>query len=149
MGLTFINGGGASVKRRSCLKVLLAGAGMVAARAASAVSGSAGEGDHPIELHLDLAVDPAREAEMLRVFENQFRPAVSRQPGFIATKMLKLTATLRGPAPAGCNYQFVLSFTSEELRQRWVATPTHKGIWPKIEATLTSPNYSRLLYEVY
>jgi heme-degrading monooxygenase HmoA len=137
------------MKRRSCLKVLLAGTGMVAARAASAVPAAAGEGEHPIELHLDLAVDPAREAEMLRVFENEFRPAASRQPGFIAIKMLKLTAALRGPAPAGCNYQFVLSFDSEELRQKWVATPTHKALWPKIEATLTAANYSRLLYEVY
>jgi hypothetical protein len=63
--------------------------------------------------------------------------------------MLKLSATLRGPAPPGCNYQFILTFASEELRQKWIATPTHKALWPKIEATLTSPNYSRLLYEVY
>jgi heme-degrading monooxygenase HmoA len=137
------------MKRRSCLKVLLAGAGMVAARTASAAPAAAADGQRPIELHLDLAVDPAKEAEMLRVFEKEFRPAASRQPGFIAIKMLKLSATLRGPAPAGCNYQFVLTFASEELRQKWVATPTHQAIWPKIEAAFTSPNFSRLLYEVY
>ena len=137
------------MKRRSCLKVLLATAGMVATHGAKAAPAAAAKGQHPIELHLDLAVDPAREAEMLRVFENDFRPAASRQPGFIAIKMLKLTTVLRGPAPAGCNYQFVLTFTSEDLRQKWVATPTHKMLWPKIEATLTSPNYSRLLYETY
>jgi heme-degrading monooxygenase HmoA len=107
------------------------------------------EGQRPIELHLDLAVDPAREQEMLNIFEKEFRPAVSRQPGFIDTKMLKLTATMRGPAPPGCNYQFILSFVSEVMRQKWTDTPTHKSIWPKIVATLTSPNYSRLLYEVY
>jgi heme-degrading monooxygenase HmoA len=137
------------MKRRSCLKVLLAAAGMVATRGAKAAPAAATKGKHPIELHLDLAVDPAREAEMLRVFENDFKPAASKQPGFIAIKMLKLTSTLRGPAPAGCNYQFVLAFTTEELRQKWVATPTHKMLWPKIEATLTSPSYSRLLYEIY
>jgi heme-degrading monooxygenase HmoA len=137
------------MKRRSCLKILLATTGMVATRAANGPVAAAADGQHPIELHLDLAVDPVKEAEMLRVFEKEFKPAASRQPGFIAIKMLKLRDTLRGPAPAGCNYQFVLTFTSEELRQKWVATPTHKAIWPKIEATLTSPNFSRLLYEVY
>jgi len=137
------------MKRRSCLKVLLATAGVVATRWADSTPAAAEEGQRPIELHLDLAVDPAREQEMLHIFETAFRPAVSGQPGFVEVKMLKLSATLRGPAPPGCNYQFILAFASEELRQKWVATPTHKGLWQRIEATLTSPNYSRLLYEVY
>jgi len=127
----------------------MAGAGIVAARAAVANPLAVPEGQRSIELHLDLAVDPAREQEMLHIFETAFRPAISGQPGFIEVKMLKLSATLRGPAPPGCNYQFILAFASEEMRQQWVATPTHKALWPKIEATLTSPNYSRLLYEVY
>jgi len=137
------------MKRRYCLKVLLATTGLIMTRLAKGAQMDEAVGQRPIELHLDLAVDPAREQEMLRVFENDFKPAASKQPGFIAIKMLKLTSALRGPAPAGCNYQFVLTFTSEDLRQKWVATPTHKMLWPKIEATLTSSNYSRLLYEIY
>jgi heme-degrading monooxygenase HmoA len=137
------------MKRRNCLKGLLAAAGLIVTRRANGASMDVVEGQRPIELHLDLAVDPAREQEMLRVFENDFKPAASKQPGFIAIKMLKLATTLRGPAPVGCNYQFVLVFATEELRQKWVATPTHKMLWPKIEATLNSPNYSRLLYEIY
>lgn len=137
------------MKRRNCLKVLLGAAGLVATHRANCVPVDESQGQRPIELHLDLAVDPAREQEMLHIFETAFRPAISGQPGFIEVKMLKLSATLRGPAPAGCNYQFVLAFATEELRQKWVATPTHKELWPKIESTLTSPNYSRLLYEVY
>ncbi len=137
------------MKRRSCLKFLLAAAGMVTTRAANGAPAATTEGQRPIELHLDLSVDPAREQEMLQIFESAFRPAISGQSGFISAKMLKLATTLRGPAPPGCNYQCILSFASEELRQKWVATPAHKALWPKIEATLTSPNYSRLLYEVY
>jgi hypothetical protein len=68
---------------------------------------------------------------------------------FIDLRMLKLKSTLRGPAPPGTNYQFVLTFASEELRQKWIATEIHKKLWPSIEDTLTSKNYSRLLYEVY
>ena len=135
------------MKRRNCLKVLLAGTGMLAARVASGASEAVAH--RAIELHADLAVDPAREQEMLNIFEKEFRPAASHQPGFVDAKMLKLKADLRGPAPPGSNYQFILSFTSEELRQKWTETVIHKAIWPKIVATLTSPNYSRLLYEVY
>lgn len=137
------------MERRSCLKVLLTAAGTLAVSAAGKPTLAAAAEQRPIQLHLDLAVDPAREQEMLHVFETAFRPAASTQPGYIDAKMLKLSATLRGPAPPGSNYQFILTFASDELRQKWVATPAHKALWPKIEATLSSPQYSRLLYEVY
>ena len=105
--------------------------------------------ERPIQLHADLAVDPAKEKEMLEFFEQEFRPAAAQQPGYIDLKMLKLKWTLRGVAPPGANYQFVLTFASEALRQKWVATETHKQLWPTIEGSLTDKNYSRLLYEVY
>jgi hypothetical protein len=131
------------MKRRACLKTILAGAstGAVVIRAADAA--------RPIQLHLDMAVDPAKEAELLQFFETKFRPAASQQSGYIDLEMLKLSATLRGPAPEGANFQFVLTFASEELRQKWVASATHQKLWPIIESMLTSKNYTRLLYEVY
>ena|ERR1700761_1409335 len=137
------------MKRREFLTISLAAAGSAAAGRAHSAPLEAAEGPSAIELHLDLAVDPAKEKEMLDLFEASFRPAIAQQPGFIDAKMLKLRTALRGPAPLGTNYQCILIFTSEEMRQKWVATPTHKTLWPKIEATLSSPNYSRLLYEVY
>src|SRR5262245_30428942 len=79
----------------------------------------------PIQLHLDLAVDPKREQEMLRNFENIFRPTAQRQPGYIDLKMLKLNSNIRGAAPAGGKYRFVLTFESEELRQKWIASKDH------------------------
>jgi hypothetical protein len=114
----------------------------------AAANAQPGEG-RPIQLHADLAVDPAREEEMLRFFLEKFRPAAAQQPGFIDVRMLKLKSTLRGIPPPGANYQFVLTFSSEALRQKWIATDTHKQLWPILEGMLTSKNYSRLLYEVY
>jgi antibiotic biosynthesis monooxygenase (ABM) superfamily enzyme len=131
------------MRRRACLGVILAGASM----GAVAIQGA--DAPRSIQLHLDLAVDPAKEAQLLQFVETTFRPAASRQPGYIDLKMLKLSATLRGPAPEGANFQFVLTFTSEELRQQWVASATHQKLWPTVESTLTSKNYTRLLYEVY
>jgi hypothetical protein len=137
------------MKRRNYLKAMLAVAGgAVLPAVALAASGSASE-DRPIQLHADLAVDPAKEQEMLEFFEQKFRPAAARQPGYIDLKMLKLKSALRGAAPPGANYQFVLTFTSEALRQKWVATELHKQLWPIIEGSLTDKSYSRLLYEVY
>jgi hypothetical protein len=136
------------MKRRSCLKALLAAAGATVLPVV-AFADAETSGDRPIQLHADLAVDPAKEQEMLEFFEKKFRPAAAQQPGYIDLRMLKLKSTLRGAAPPGTNYQFVLTFSSEALRQKWIATELHKQLWPIIEGSLTDKNYSRLLYEVY
>jgi len=125
------------MKRRACLQAIVACAAI--ARAASQA--------RPIQLHVDLSVDPAKEAEMLHNFHSIFQPAASKQPGFIDVKMLKLRSALAGAAPTGANYRFELTFASEEQRQAWVATTTHQRVWPTIEKTLASENYTILLYD--
>ena len=81
------------MKRRTCLKTILA------AGAGAAGTLAAGPG-HPIQLHVDLAVDPAKEKEMLHNFETIFRPEAAKHPGYIDVKMLKLRTALQGSAPA-------------------------------------------------
>jgi len=127
------------MKRRTCLKALLSGAGPGALAAA--------DSGHPIQLHVNLSVDPAKEKEMLHNFETIFRPAAMKFHGFIAVKMLKLRSALKGSAPSGMNYRFELIYQSEELRQKWVASPTHQKVWPTIENTLTSKDYTVLLFD--
>jgi hypothetical protein len=118
---------------------MLAGACATAAGAASKQS--------PIQLHVDLSVEPAREQEMLHNFHTIFRPAASKQPGFVDVKMLKLRSALAGTAPTGANYRFELTFASEDQRKVWVATATHQQVWPTIEKTLTTKTYTVLLYD--
>jgi len=127
------------MRRRTCLQAVLGSAWLTLLR-------GAGSG-HPIQLHVDLAVDPAREQEMLHHFHTTFRPAASKQPGFLDVKILKLRSALAGAAPTGANYRFELTFASEEQRQAWVKTPTHQQVWPGIEKTLLSKNYAVLLYD--
>jgi hypothetical protein len=129
------------MNRRTHLKVIVA-----AATSMPALSGT--EAKRPIVLHVDLAVDPAREKEMLRNFETIFRPAAARFAGFIDVKMVKLRSAVMGTAPAGMNYRFVLTYESEELRQKWVASDTHQKVWPTIEKTLRAKNYTVLLFDV-
>lgn len=127
------------MKRRICLQTILAGACAATVRAASQA--------RPIQLRVDLSVDPAKEQEMLHNFHTIFRPAASKQPGFLDVKMLKLRSAIAGAAPTGANYRFELTFASEEQRQAWVATATHQQVWPTIEKTLASKNYTVLLYD--
>jgi hypothetical protein len=101
----------------------------------------------PIVLDVDLSVDPAKEQEMLRNFHNTFKPAAQKFPGYVDVKMCKLRSVLQGAAPSGVNYRFQLTYQSEELRQRWVASETHKNVWPTIENTLQSKNYTVLLFD--
>ena len=106
------------MKRRTCLKTLLtAGAGLASVRGAAPAG--------PIQLHVDLSVDPAKEKEMLHNFATIFRPAAAKFAGYIDVKMLKLRSALVGSAPPGVNYRFELTYQSEELRQKWVSSPTH------------------------
>jgi heme-degrading monooxygenase HmoA len=105
--------------------------------------------ESPIELHVDLAVNPAKEREMLDKFHNIFRPAASKQPGYIEVKLLKLRSSLAGAPPQDANYRFVLVFENEELRQQWIATPTHQEVWPAFASTLSHENYTILLYDTF
>jgi antibiotic biosynthesis monooxygenase (ABM) superfamily enzyme len=128
------------MKRRNCLKTMLAACGGAAVMRAAATPS--------ILLHVDLSVDPAKEKEMLHNFETIFRPAAVKFPGYIDVKILKLRSALMGTAPAGLNYRFALTYQSEELRQKWVASPVHQKVWPTIENTLTTKNYTVLLFDV-
>src|SRR5947209_4420658 len=129
------------MKRRTYLKAVLAAAG-------ASVAVNAADTTHPIQLFVDMAVDPAKEKQMLHNFETIFRPAASKQPGYIDVKILKLRSTLMGSAPAGVNYRFELTFQSEELRQKWIASDVHQKVWPTIENMLSTKNYTVMLFDV-
>jgi hypothetical protein len=102
----------------------------------------------PIQLHADLALDPAREAEAVRYFETVYRPTASRFEGYLDLRLLKLQSALVGSAPAGINYRFSITFTSEDLRLKWVASPPHQQVWGTLETFLVTHEYDFLLFEV-
>ncbi|SPF53552.1 conserved exported hypothetical protein [Candidatus Sulfopaludibacter sp. SbA4] len=135
------------MKRRTYLKSVLAGAASLAAAGPATLNAAPGASGK-IQLHVDLSVDPAKEQEMLHNFQTVFRPAAAKQPGYVDAQMLKLHSALQGSTPAGLNYRFALTFASEDLRQKWVASATHQKVWPTIEKTLSSTNYTVLLFDV-
>jgi hypothetical protein len=101
-----------------------------------------------IQLHADLAVDTAREIEAVRYFETVYRPTASRFEGYVDLRLLKLQTALVGSAPTGINYRFSITFTSEDLRQKWVASDPHQEVWGMLETFLTKRDYDFLLFEM-
>ena len=102
----------------------------------------------PIQLHADLAIDSEREAEAIHYFETVYRPTAMRFEGYVDLRLLKLTAALAGSAPPGVNYRFSIAFTSEALRQKWVASDAHTDVWGHLETFLTKHDYDFLLFDV-
>ena len=131
------------MRRRDQLK-LLASAPLGAA--IQAVKKGAAE-KTAIQLHVDLEVDGAREREMVENFRRIFRPAIRKQPGFVDVALLKLRSVLAGKAPAPSSYRLLISFETEEQRQKWVATDTHQEVWPSIEKTLKGSKYTAVLFD--
>lgn len=127
------------MKRRTCLTAL--------ATAALAPMLRAADPAHPIQVHVDMSVDPAKEKEMLLRFEKDFKPAAAKFQGYLDVKIVKLRKAFVGKAPAGINYRFVLRYQSEELRQKWIASDIHQKVWGMIEATLRDKNYNVLLFD--
>lgn len=137
------------MNRRHWLKSLAwltagSAAGSSLARAASSTSAA---GKKPIVLYCDLAIDPAREQEMLDAYHNHFKPVAQKHRGYVDLQMLKLRKVIQGgPAPArNINYRFQLTYESEELRQQWIASADHAKYWPMIENTVADKGYLVLL----
>ena len=101
-----------------------------------------------IQIHVDLAVDTAKEQQMLQYFNTQFRPAAKRFEGFVSVDMLKLREAFYGTAPEGINYRFLLVYRSEELRRKWIASDIHQEVWGGMEKMLSSTDYNVLLSDV-
>lgn len=102
---------------------------------------------NPIVLYCDLAIDPAREKEVMEKFHREFKPAAEQFDGYIDVKMLKFRQIMQGgpPPPQGINYRFQLTYESEEKRQRWISSDIHSRVWPLIEKLVTNQDYIVLL----
>ena len=133
------------MRRRGILKSIAAA---VAAAAGAALAPAARAQTRHIRLYVEMDVDPAQEREMLDLFHNQFVPEAVKHEGYIRVKMLKRRSVLQGTAPPAHNYRFELEFESEELRQRWIASPGHQRVWPPIERFIrTKGSYPVVLYD--
>lgn len=103
--------------------------------------------DQTIQLHVDMMVDPAKEKDLKKNFKEVFKPAMSKQPGFLHVYLLKLREAKASKAPEGANYRLVINFKSEEDRLNWVKSNDHQSAWPTIEGTFKVKSYTAILYD--
>jgi hypothetical protein len=135
-----------TMHRRGILRSIAAGVA-AAAGAIRLVPAARAQTRH-IRLYVEMDIDPAQEREMLDLFHNQFVPEAVKHQGYMRVKLLKRRTILQGTAPADHNYRFELEFESEELRQRWIASPGHQRVWPPIEGFIkTKERYPVVLYD--
>jgi heme-degrading monooxygenase HmoA len=80
-----------------------------------------------IELHIYMEPHAGRESELEDVYRQEYVPGIKNQQGFRRTTLLKSRDALR-------SYQINITFDSEELRLKWVASKEHTKIWPKLAA---------------
>ena len=140
------------MNRRKLLQSLaVLGLGKMAAIPAAEAAAPAAESTAKkgIVLYCDLAIDPAREQEMLDHYHNDFRPAAVKFPGYIDLKMVKIRKVMQGTPPGkGIDYRFQLTYESEEARQKWISSPIHKRLWPLIDNTVVNRDYPVLLTDI-
>jgi heme-degrading monooxygenase HmoA len=98
---------------------------------------SAGAPERAIQLHIDLEVSPSREAELVETFNTVFRPAISRQPGFVEVQLLKFREARSGAPAELPPYRLVIAFETEQQRLDWVASDDHQRAWPAIKGTVS------------
>lgn len=102
----------------------------------------------PVQLHVELAVDPARERDLVEAYQTFFQPAIQRQAGFVEVKLLKHRATTVGEGRPEASYRLLISFHTEEQRQAWVASDDHQRAWPKIGNLIDGAKLRAELYDI-
>lgn len=90
-----------------------------------------------ITLHIYLQVTPAREAEVARLYHDEYVPAISRQQGFRSTALLHTYDATRADAIDArreWTHEIDIVFDAEEDRQAWATGHEHAQVWPRLAA---------------
>jgi antibiotic biosynthesis monooxygenase (ABM) superfamily enzyme len=74
-----------------------------------------------------LKVPLDRQAELAAFFRDEYRAAMSRQPGFLAARLLKVSGV-------DDELQIELEFAGEEQAAAWRASPDHVRLSPRLKA---------------
>jgi hypothetical protein len=90
-----------------------------------------------ITLHIYLQVTPAHEAELERLYRDEYTSAITGQRGFRSTALLRTYDTARADAidaRRDWTHEIDIVFDTEEDRQMCAARPEHARVWPRISA---------------
>jgi heme-degrading monooxygenase HmoA len=117
-----------------------------AALPAASISASPAGAKPPMMLHVDMLVEPGREEALKETFSKVFRPAIRKQAGFVDVKLMKFRLARVGNSPPSGAWKLLISFETEEQREKWVASADHQRVWPEMEKHLKMVN--ALVYDL-
>ncbi len=80
-----------------------------------------------IERHISLDVHPGQTQEFERFFAEQYRPPVTRMPGYIACDLLR---EIEHPE----RYQIVFRWETADDATGWRTSEIHQGLQPALNA---------------
>jgi len=80
-----------------------------------------------IERHVTFDVFPEKAREFERFFNEQYRPAMTVQPGFVRIELLQLQENQQ-------KYQMAIQFNSEEEAAAWRSSIAHQTLQPKLKS---------------
>jgi antibiotic biosynthesis monooxygenase (ABM) superfamily enzyme len=80
-----------------------------------------------IERHVTFNVIPGKEENFETLFKEEYRVAMSKQPGFVSVTLLK-------EHEKEAVYQMAIRFQSLETAAAWRDSADHKALSPKIKA---------------
>jgi heme-degrading monooxygenase HmoA len=78
-------------------------------------------------LFVDMNVKPGSQQALEKTYAGVFRSAISAQEGFRAVELLR-------PNKDGGEYRLSITFESQPLQKKWVASDLHKQVWTQVES---------------
>jgi antibiotic biosynthesis monooxygenase (ABM) superfamily enzyme len=92
-----------------------------------------------IERQVHFDVDPEKTAEFEEFFKTEYRPAMSKSPGFVQVDLL---VDPKEPT----HYQMVIRFQTQENSDAWRASSTHQALSPRLKSMYSGSQV--MVYEV-
>ena len=81
---------------------------------------------------VSLKVAPARQPEFVAFWKDEYRAAMSRQPGFVSASLLRSSESPE-------DLQLTLCFAGEEQAAAWRASPDHARLGPRLKGFCPAP----------
>lgn len=80
-----------------------------------------------IERHVIFKVLPGKGADFTKYFEDQYRPAMAKNDGFIRAELLKVL-------DSDSDYMMMLRFEDQQAAAAWRASSAHQELKPGLKA---------------
>ncbi len=92
-----------------------------------------------IERHVTFKVYPDKTDEFVKLFVEEYRPAMSKMPGFVRVELLVEKENSN-------HFQMLICFEDLESSTAWRNSPEHQSLSPKIKSFYRESNLQ--VYEV-